>query len=712
MINMEKMRQVLTQYRTDFPTYWKDEEYKWEAVKHFKTCWDMNADDFGAMFKEATKKTLNLLDSGHSYPRAMIGRFAQADAEATREMFHALFDESADLTKRVKAFQTAADEMRKKHDDGTWWNHFQNTNAISTYLWLHNPDKYFIYKYQVVKTVAAELSSDFTPRADGSVESMIGGYQLYDEIRTAVRADESVCALIRDAVNRNPECYPDPEFVTTAIDVAYYLAKRYGKTQGQSASEETADLETEWFPLNYSPELNVQNWRDLLKDSTVFMPDSLRIMARMMDCGGEATCKQLSEQYGEDPNFYNSGSSALAIRIWKKTQCQVWSDADENKKWWPILYLGKNAGQDTAGSFIWRLRDELREALEQEGTWRQYLARRYSEQDFFEKDHVYMDKPDYYDLKNLLLLKKNVILQGAPGVGKTFAAKRLAYSIMGETDDSRIEFVQFHQNYSYEDFVMGYRPNGTEFRLKTGIFFNFCQKAANDPSNKYFFIIDEINRGNLSKIFGELLMLIENDKRGKEWSVALAYGNDSAENDGQEDTVSAIPQRFSVPENIYIIGMMNTADRSLAMIDYALRRRFSFFEMKPAFDSAGFKDYQKAVGNVKFDELIKTIKELNGSIEKDSALGPGFQIGHSYFCNSKPDEVSEDWMKQIVKYEIIPLLQEYWFDEPAEGQDNRKKWEIWKEKLLQVFNPSSQQEPQLLRSEMATDDITEENAER
>jgi 5-methylcytosine-specific restriction protein B len=180
----------------------------------------------------------------------------------------------------------------------------------------------------------------------------------------------------------------------------------------------------------------------------------------------------------------------------------------------------------------------------------------------------------------------NVILQGAPGVGKTFTAKKLAYAMMGEVDDSRIEMIQFHQNYSYEDFIMGYRPDGSDFKLTDGIFYRFCQTAANHPDKEYFFIIDEINRGNMSKIFGELLMLIEKDYRGTK--ATMAY--------------SGMP--FSVPENLYIIGMMNTADRSLAMIDYALRRRFSFFEIEPGFNSEGFSEYQKGFANETFDALI------------------------------------------------------------------------------------------------------------
>ncbi|MDD4803536.1 MAG: AAA family ATPase, partial [Syntrophomonas sp.] len=189
----------------------------------------------------------------------------------------------------------------------------------------------------------------------------------------------------------------------------------------------------------------------------------------------------------------------------------------------------------------------------------------YTEDDFLSE--VFMDEESYTTLDNLLKAKKNIILQGAPGVGKTFVAKRLAYSIIGERDTSRVMMVQFHQSYSYEDFILGFRPSKDGFELTPGPFYQFCKIAKDDDERDYFFIIDEINRGNLSKIFGELLMLVEKDKRGEK--LRLLYSN----------------ELFSVPPNIYIIGMMNTADRSLAMIDYALRRRFAFFELEPAFDS-------------------------------------------------------------------------------------------------------------------------------
>ena len=274
----------------------------------------------------------------------------------------------------------------------------------------------------------------------------------------------------------------------------------------------------------------------------------------------------------------------------------------------------------------------------------------YSAEEFLKS--VYMDRDQYNAIVGLLKTKKNIILQGAPGVGKTFVAKRLAYSMMGVKDVSRVKLVQFHQSYSYEDFIEGYRPSGAGFELVKGAFYSFCKKAAEDEENDYFFIIDEINRGNLSKIFGELFMLIESDKRGSE--LQLLYSR----------------ELFYVPRNVHIIGMMNTADRSLAMLDYALRRRFAFVELCPAFDSAGFHDYCEGLGNPKFEDLVRVVKSLNLAIAEDESLGEGFCIGHSYFCNMKPENCTDVALASIGDYELVPMLKEYWFDEP----DNVCKW--------------------------------------
>lgn len=281
---------------------------------------------------------------------------------------------------------------------------------------------------------------------------------------------------------------------------------------------------------------------------------------------------------------------------------------------------------------------------EQNPTTEAKINETYTKEDFLEE--VFIEEDKYENIINLLEYKKNIILQGPPGVGKTFVAKRIAYSIMGEKDDSRIEMVQFHQSYSYEDFIMGYRPVEEGFKLKYGIFYQFCKRALNDPLRSYYFIIDEINRGNISKIFGELMMLIEWDKRGSDYAIPLTY----TEN------------RFYIPKNVYIIGTMNTADRSLAMIDYALRRRFCFIDMEPAFDNLNFKGYLESKGGDLSNIIIDKINRLNKAIENDISLGRGFRIGHSYFCMGKETITEEDY-NNIIKYEIVPLLSEYWFDD-------------------------------------------------
>jgi len=257
----------------------------------------------------------------------------------------------------------------------------------------------------------------------------------------------------------------------------------------------------------------------------------------------------------------------------------------------------------------------------------------YTEENFL--DEVFMDAERYHILVNLLKAKKNIILQGAPGVGKTFLAKRLAFSIMGKKDTSRVMMVQFHQSYSYEDFIMGFRPSKDGFELSPGPFYQFCKNAQDDDERDYFFIIDEINRGNVSKIFGELLMLIEKEKRGEK--LRLLYSN----------------ELFSVPKNVYIIGMMNTADRSLAIIDYALRRRFAFFELEPAFDSEGFKAMMQQANNPKFNVLVEQIKTLNEFIGKDESLGNGFRIGHSYLCTN--GEITDEWLENEDCYKKVAV---------------------------------------------------------
>lgn len=265
-------------------------------------------------------------------------------------------------------------------------------------------------------------------------------------------------------------------------------------------------------------------------------------------------------------------------------------------------------------------------------------------------DKPFIAEEKFNEIVELLFRKKNIILQGAPGVGKTFLTKKIAYQLIGMRKDENIETIQFHQSYSYEDFIQGIRPTTSgEFRVRNGIFYNFCENAKEHPEDTFVFIIDEINRGNLSKIFGELMMLIEYDKRSPRYALKLAYGEENS-------------PRFYVPENVYIIGCMNTADRSIAIVDYALRRRFAFCDVEPEFGET-FKNYLGTALSKGFvDDICMKVNRVNDIIRTSSSLGKGLEIGHSYFCQLSSVDDEQEWWKSICKYELFPYLREICFD--------------------------------------------------
>lgn len=655
MFDNEKLMAALTAYKQYFPLHWKDEKYKWEAVQYFQNNWDIEAENFLDMFMKATDKTFNLLASMNNYPRAMIRAFAEEEPETVRDMFIVLYDETRNLDERIEKFEMMAEDLRVRYDDGNWKHHYQSANAISTYLWLRYPDKYFIYKYSEVRATAKELCSDFVPKKGSGVANIAGGFKFYNGIRAVIAKDDELDTMLKNALEQN--CYPDFTKTTMTVDVGFFISRFYKQDRPVELESLHSDAK---FSKWYAPVIET--------------------LYKMGGSGRRSEVHQkIIEDYGitdEELSTVNTTGSPQVLNDidWARNYL-VYEDLVDNSESgiWSLTDLGKEiiiteelAGKITAKWIKIKTAEQqhryvpdidLSSYYRYREVQEQIINHLYTKEDFLEE--VYISEEKYEVLTALLRYNKNLILQGAPGVGKTFAAKRLAYSIMGEMDAPRVELVQFHQNYSYEDFVMGYRPDGNGFKLTEGIFYKFCRKAAEDPEKDYFFIIDEINRGNMSRIFGELLMLIEKDYRGT--SVRLAYNGEI----------------FSVPQNVYLIGMMNTADRSLAMIDYALRRRFKFFEMEPGFYSDGFKAYQESLHNETFDALIDMVIDLNREIKKDDSLGNGFCIGHSYFCGQ--DECTEEWMKAVVYYDIIPMLQEYWFDD-------RQKVQHWENLLSGVFD--------------------------
>ena len=259
-----------------------------------------------------------------------------------------------------------------------------------------------------------------------------------------------------------------------------------------------------------------------------------------------------------------------------------------------------------------------------------------------------------------LRTKQNIILQGPPGAGKTWLSKRLAYALIGQQDDDKVRQMQFHPNLSYEDFVRGYRPQADrKLDLVDGPFLQLCEDARKDPSSKYVMVIEEINRGNPASIFGELLTLLEADKRNAENALRLAYSRDPSE-------------RFHIPPNVYVIGTMNLADRSLALVDFALRRRFAFFDLEPMLNPTwrSWVNDKCGISTEFLDDIAQRITNLNEQIRTDPNLGSQFQIGHSHFTPTTDATIDdpEQWFKDVVETEIAPLLREYWFDSLTTAQ--------------------------------------------
>lgn len=339
--------------------------------------------------------------------------------------------------------------------------------------------------------------------------------------------------------------------------------------------------------------------------------------------------------------------AVVLIKTWSGKIYSTWTQMDSLPENWP-----KNVGLEVLaggnGSGCFKPKAPL--ALTNDKANPFGKVSQYDKQQFL--NEVFLEEEDYETMTRLLKRKKNLILQGSPGTGKTFAAKRLAYSLMGATMENCVCSVQFHQNSSYEDYVIGFRPNEDtgEFELQLGKFIEFFDLADKYREQDFYLIIDEINRANVSKVFGELLMLIEADHRDERISFPASKS-----------------RTFSVPSNVFIIGMMNTADRGLALIDYALRRRFAFVELEPALHNESFR---RMISDAKCKELSKLVDvtdELNNQIKHDASLGSGFRIGHSYFC-LKPPVTKED-VRSVIYYELVPLVQEYWFDQESVATD-------------------------------------------
>lgn len=371
---------------------------------------------------------------------------------------------------------------------------------------------------------------------------------------------------------------------------------------------------------------------------------NVAISGQQGPCDGRAYLKLLDDlrsRFGED---------GYPVHSFPDLSLASWMYKDPVDEPVPAGDIGTNAGaeQETEG--------EVREAFQVAAP-----IVPYSVEDIL-KDGCFLERAEIDRLLDRLRTKKNLILQGPPGTGKTWLAKRLAFALMGQKDDSKVRAVQFHPNLSYEDFVRGWRPTGEgKLSLADGVFMEAIKAASKDPSSKFVVVIEEINRGNPAQIFGELLTLLEAGKRTPNEALELCY----PDADGKRRPVH-------IPENLYVVGTMNIADRSLALVDLALRRRFAFVGLEPRLGQV-WRDWvvkDCAVDPGLVADIERRIAELNDQIATDARLGKQFRIGHSYVTPAHRLEAGDTkkWFQQVVDTEIGPLLDEYWFDAPDEAQ--------------------------------------------
>ena len=794
-LTSDPMQRILSQYKESFDAWFPEEMYKWRAVQCFQDHWRLEAPDFSEMLQDSLAQASNLLDTNYSYPTKMITYFAEKEPNTVREMFRQLLDFDVDLVERIHAFEQTADTLLIRYKSKeSMKQHFQTDRTVCTYLFFTRPEQSFLYQYGKCKAFLKEIGSS-APCKMGDTQNVITYHKVATQVLRHVEQDDELLHKEQEMLQAlGKEYYADAAHHLLTDDIIYFGSRLH--------------KEDYWPALtDYDPEISAKQWNVLLADPAICTEENRQTLQHMRQLGGEATCTQLSIRFGNTAAHYNSSLVQLARRVYEKTGCPLVQNEKENQKWWPILFIGRSTLKGQPGTYSWKLREELEDALRS----------------------LPMKEGD-----PTVSFAKNTILFGPPGTGKTYQTANYAVAIIeGKSlkeiqaedhekvleryrqyrQDNRIEFTTFHQSFGYEDFIEGIRPKflgeneeeatgEIQYEIAKGVFKAFCQKAqvtvtdtqqtlygfsdapsiwkvslastgenalrtycmdhdcirigwdeygesvtdetnysvggknvlnafynrmqvgdivlscysartidaigvvTGDPewlpteeryrrcrnvkwllkgkqidieefrlsralvqstvyqldttaaevikvlekngfasthavkSKPYVFIIDEINRGNISKIFGELITLIEPSKRlgqSEELQVRLPYSQ----------------KLFGIPDNVYLLGTMNTADRSIALLDTALRRRFSFVEMMP--DSSVLEGIQ--VEGISIPQLLTT---LNRRIEV--LFDREHTLGHAFFTPLRRSPTLQT-LGGIFRDRIVPLLQEYFYDD-------------------------------------------------
>ena len=731
-IDESKLYSLIEIFKGGFKENFLEEKYKWEAVKHFQDNWNIDAEDFPTMLSYALSKTGNLLAATNFFPRRMIKQYATRFPEEVRGLFEGLFYESSDLKERIDAFIAGIEYIHKQWNGNGTLNHYQTFNAVSTYLWLRYPDKYYIYKPSVAKLMFEKLGVDIklTPLRANAV---IRTYELYDYISKTLYKDNEFKKMLAESLADT--CYSDEFMVTAAIDLGYYFKKQ----QKVSATTLPSNLALETKYWMYAPGENASKWSRCKEQGIICI--GWDEMGDLSQINTLSECRDGLRDVYENPDssFMNDG-----LAIWEFSHVMQNGDIIYAKRGLSNIiargivkseYIYDQSQEDFCHTRKvewthigeWTLENIVQKTLTDITKYPDYVKKietMITEGKNDNKQSIQYDEKYLYYI-NLLLKNKNLILNGAPGTGKTYLAKQIAAQIIfdgnvpedfeeNEKFINQYGFVQFHPSYDYTDFVEGLRPTSPNkdgnigFERKDGIFKGFCKKTTlpetsflledsllmfkkdlvnigrlniksfrsstniqvelgekgvltvitpqsawtcsdkkmleylktrdchpndtytktigdyilenyhvNSSSNvnpsKYIFIIDEINRGEISKIFGELFFAIDPGYRGKKGKVQTQYQNLIT------DESDPFKDGFYIPENVYIIGTMNDIDRSVECMDFAMRRRFTFKEITA----------EESAKNMGVDPDRMT--RLNNAISGIEGFNSSFHIGAAYF---------------------------------------------------------------------------------
>ena len=308
MIDAVEFKKAVESYYNDFTQrYWDEEEgFKWKAVKAFSEKWDIDSSDFSAMLKAALKEAKPLLMVPNYFSSGMIGEFADAEPETVRQMFRDLYDESADLLWRFDNFKKQSIKLLSiigKADK----NHYQDEHAISIYLWLRYPAKYYIYKFTETQNMAELLKSQYKFVSGHYTEILSNWLPFYDEVTELLRHEDALLQKVKGYIT--DDSYADESLHTLTSDFAFYITRHYLKAQEKNA----------WWPSNYTPAISESQWLSLLSDNDIFDDSSRTLIKQFADIGGQATCTELAKKYG---------GKAYVVQMFESTEyrCYAWLD--------------------------------------------------------------------------------------------------------------------------------------------------------------------------------------------------------------------------------------------------------------------------------------------------------------------------------------------------------------------------------------------------